>query len=106
MKPRTEPAGYRNMNLSINFSKSYERALCFSVVLQVAVLWICVQAWHDFTARMFLAACACYWLGAVGIMLARPRSPSAWGLFYVAFGFMGWFLVAVFVFPHFFDEYL
>ena len=94
------------MRLSINFAKPYERALCFSLVIQVAFLWVCVVRWHDFTARMFLASCACYWLGAVGIMLAQPRSASAWGLFYVAFGFVAWFLVAAFVFPFFFDEYI
>jgi hypothetical protein len=89
---------------SINFAEPYVRALCFSVVIQVAFLWVCVLGWHDFTARMFLASFAFYWLGTVGIMLAWPHATSPMGLFYVAFGFVPWFLVAVFVFPFFFDE--
>jgi len=94
------------MSMSIKFAKSYERALFCSAILQVAFLSLCVMRWREFTARMFLAACACYWLVALAVMLARPRSPSAWAVFSVAAGFVAWFLAAFFVFPFFFNEYL
>jgi hypothetical protein len=86
------------------FARAYSWALCGSLAIQAACLWLCATRFMEFTHRMFFLSFCFYWLGFLAVVLTRPQPPSTWQLVYVAVGFLAWFSAAVWLVPVIYGE--